>query len=297
MIILLGLFLTGSVTAHAQSSSDFTYEENDSGITITSYTGDEKEVVVPAAIKDKKVTTIGEYAFMLCNTVEKVSVPSTVKAIASTAFTGTSNLKEVVLASDETKIEKPEITNKAQNSDKKGNTDKNENSDKTTNTSSNTGTTEQSANAGQGAEPSYKVVIDESVDREANTTYEGVNNSIDNTDIKPEANDSKSEIAGINDNAGVNNAEVNDTEVNNAEDNVAEDNHVEDYNDNKMSEIYSESGSEIDENNAESSNVNKVEIKDESNNNRLIIILVSIVAVIAVIGSVILTIKTKRRNR
>ncbi len=43
--------------------------------------------------------------FLLCNSVEKIIVPSTVTTIHANAFSGAGNLKNVVLASSDTKIE------------------------------------------------------------------------------------------------------------------------------------------------------------------------------------------------
>ena len=73
--------------------------------------------------ESKAVTEINDYAFLLCNSVEKIIVPSTVTTIHANAFSGAGNLKSVVLASADTKIE-----DSNENTDKKD-TDENGKSD------------------------------------------------------------------------------------------------------------------------------------------------------------------------
>lgn len=92
----------------AEYYGNFQYEESEDSIAIYSYNGADKVVSIPAYIKEKPVTEIKDYAFLLCNSVEKIIVPSTVKTIEANAFSGASNLKEVVLASEDTKIEEDE---------------------------------------------------------------------------------------------------------------------------------------------------------------------------------------------
>ena len=80
-------------------------EDNGENASIYAYNGSDKEVTIPAYINDKAVTEINDYAFLLCNSVEKIIVPSTVTTIHANAFSGAGNLKNVVLASSDTKIE------------------------------------------------------------------------------------------------------------------------------------------------------------------------------------------------
>lgn len=108
------LCLFGSVQVYAaEYYGDFQYEDNGENASIYAYNGSDKEVTIPAYINDKAVTEINDYAFLLCNSVEKIIVPSTVTTIHANAFSGAGNLKNVVLASSDTKIE-----------DSNGNTDK-----------------------------------------------------------------------------------------------------------------------------------------------------------------------------
>lgn len=100
------LCLFGSVQVYAaEYYGDFQYEDNGENASIYAYNGSDKEVTIPAYINDKAVTEINDYAFLLCNSVEKIIVPSTVTTIHANAFSGAGNLKNVVLASSDTKIE------------------------------------------------------------------------------------------------------------------------------------------------------------------------------------------------
>lgn len=100
------LCLFGSVQVYAaEYYGDFQYEDNGENVSIYAYNGSDKEVTIPAYINGKEVTEINDYAFLLCNTVERIIVPSTVTTIHTNAFSGAGNLKNVVLASSDTKIE------------------------------------------------------------------------------------------------------------------------------------------------------------------------------------------------
>lgn len=100
------LCLFGSVQVYAaEYYGDFQYEDNGENVSIYAYNGSDKEVTIPAYINGKEVTEINDYAFLLCNTVERIIVPSTVTTIHTNAFSGAGNLKNVVLASSDTQIE------------------------------------------------------------------------------------------------------------------------------------------------------------------------------------------------
>ena len=100
------LCLLGSMQVYAaEYYGNFQYEDNGENVSIYAYNGSDKEVTIPAYINDKAVTEINDYAFLLCNSVEKIIVPSTVTTIHANAFSGAGNLKNVVLASSDTQIE------------------------------------------------------------------------------------------------------------------------------------------------------------------------------------------------
>ena len=174
------LCLLGSMQVYAaEYYGNFQYEDNGENASIYAYNGSDKEVTIPAYINDKAVTEIKDYAFLLCNSVEKIIVPSTVTTIHTNAFSGAGNLKNVVLASSDTKIEDSNEDTDKKDTDENGNlnpsdaTD-NKNGDNSGNKdagnanpsgTSNNQTKEQSgANNNQS---NYKVTVDSSVDTAA----------------------------------------------------------------------------------------------------------------------------------
>ena len=114
--------LFGSMLVYAaEYYGDFQYEDNGENISIYAYNGSDKEVTIPAYINDKAVTEIKDYAFLLCNSVEKIIVPSTVTTIHTNAFSGAGNLKSVVLASSDTQIEDSNENADKKDTDENGN--------------------------------------------------------------------------------------------------------------------------------------------------------------------------------
>lgn len=90
-------------------AEDYTYEENEDGtITITSYTGDAEELVIPSEIDGKTVSAIGSGIFSPLNggnsTVKKITVPASVKTIGEEAFACADALEEVYIEDGVTEI-------------------------------------------------------------------------------------------------------------------------------------------------------------------------------------------------
>lgn len=135
----------------AEYYGDIQYEDNGENVSIYAYNGSDKEVTIPAYINGKAVTEINDYAFLLCNSVEKIIVPSTVTTIHANAFSGAGNLKSVVLASADTKIED---SNENTDNEDAGNTNQSGTSDNQTK--------EQSG--ADNNQRNYKVTVDSSVD-------------------------------------------------------------------------------------------------------------------------------------
>lgn len=210
--------LFGSVQVYAtEYYGNFQYEDNGENVSIYAYNGSDKEVTIPAYINDKAVTEINDYAFLLCNSVEKIIVPSTVTTIHANAFSGAGNLKSVVLASADTKIEDSNENTDKKDTDENG---KSNPSDATDNKNghnsgnkdagnanpsgtSNNQTKEQSvANNNQS---NYKVTVDSSVDIAAEEKklaeqYSTENKTDDGATVQNRGTEKQSggtEIAGI----------------------------------------------------------------------------------------------------
>ena len=96
--LVLCVLLCGGIgmTAQAESDGYFTYKENESGITITDYVGDETELVIPGKINDKKVTGI-DGAFYRCSSLTSITIPASVKNIGAHAFQECSSLTSLTI--------------------------------------------------------------------------------------------------------------------------------------------------------------------------------------------------------
>lgn len=89
--------------------NDYTYTENEDGtITITSYTGDAEELLIPSEIDGKTVSAIGSGIFSPLNggnkTIKKITVPASVKTIGEEAFACATALEEVYIEDGVTEI-------------------------------------------------------------------------------------------------------------------------------------------------------------------------------------------------
>lgn len=217
VVCLCFICLLGSTQVYAaEYYGDFQYEDNGENASIYAYNGSDKEVTIPAYINDKAVTEINDYAFLLCNSVEKIIVPSTVTTIHTNAFSGAGNLKSVVLASADTKIKDSNENTDKKDTDENGKlnpsdaTD-NKNGDnsgnKDTGNTDSSGTSDNHTKEHSGAnnnQSNYKVTVDSSVDTAAEEKklkqYSTENKTDDGTTVKnsdTEKQSSGTEIAGI----------------------------------------------------------------------------------------------------
>ena len=204
------LCLLGSMQVYAaEYYGDFQYEDNEENVSIYAYNGSDKEVTIPAYINGKAVTEINDYAFLLCNTVERIIVPSTVTTIHANAFSGAGNLKSVVLASSDTKIEDSNENTDKKDTDENGNNNSQSNNtgDSTSSKDNKTDTKNTGSNSTSTANvtPQYKVTVDSSVDTAAEEKklaeqYRTENKTDDGTAVQnsdTEKQSSGTEIAGI----------------------------------------------------------------------------------------------------
>ncbi len=91
--------LAPAVVASAEvlTCGDFQYTENNGEISITKYTGDGGDVVIPSEIAGKPVTEISLYAFYSCESMTGVTIPETVKEIGYWAFVHCTGLKTIYI--------------------------------------------------------------------------------------------------------------------------------------------------------------------------------------------------------
>lgn len=174
MICIFALLIVAKSNVYAaEYYGDFQYEESEDSVAIYSYNGADKEVSIPAYIKEKPVTEIKDYAFLLCGSVEKIIVPSTVKTIEANAFSGASNLKEVVLASEDTKIEEDKKVVEQDNQEETGvQGEQKETTEQTDREESVTGNTDN-PETGDGTLDNNKPGYEVSVDPQADTADNG----------------------------------------------------------------------------------------------------------------------------
>ena len=104
--LILCVLLCGGLgmTAQAESYDDFTYEDNENGITITGYTGDKTELVIPGEIDGKKVTDIGTEAFKKYSSLTSVIIPEGVTNIGFFAFWRCSGLTSITIPASVTRL-------------------------------------------------------------------------------------------------------------------------------------------------------------------------------------------------
>jgi len=104
LVILSLLLAAGSV--FAQTGDDFKIAQNAQvGITITGYTGKDKNVVIPSTIEGIKVTEIGTRAFLENKDIISVSIPDSVINIGAGAFSGCESLISITIPDSVTRID------------------------------------------------------------------------------------------------------------------------------------------------------------------------------------------------
>lgn len=83
---------------NSSNASDFNYETSSDGtITITGYSGEDVDLVIPSKIDGITVSKIGYGAFIDCDSIESVAVPDTVTRIEGDAFYGCDRLSSITL--------------------------------------------------------------------------------------------------------------------------------------------------------------------------------------------------------
>lgn len=92
--------------APVSPESDFEVYEPDSGVVIIdSYIGNEEIVVIPETINGKKVTEIGDSAFVNADTVRAVKFADTIECVGSHAFKLNESIEIIVCGANVKKIE------------------------------------------------------------------------------------------------------------------------------------------------------------------------------------------------
>lgn len=98
---------TGSYSANwAQEKglSMINYSVADGSCMITKYTGVLQDVVIPSCIQGYPVTSIGNLAFLECETLQSVVIPDSVTSLGAGVFIRCTNLRSVVLPNSLSKL-------------------------------------------------------------------------------------------------------------------------------------------------------------------------------------------------
>ncbi len=112
-LALLAAFVIASVhqTLFGETSGDWTYTVSDNQATITGYSGDDTEVVIPAEVDGKSVVKVegGSWNSIFdpsSSSVTSVTIPDGVKTIGQCAFYYCTNLTSVTIPDSVTSIER-----------------------------------------------------------------------------------------------------------------------------------------------------------------------------------------------
>ncbi|MBQ3791959.1 MAG: leucine-rich repeat protein [Clostridia bacterium] len=82
----------------------YTYTVEGSSATITGYTGDSRDLVLPSYAGGVPVTAVAPYAFAYRAAIESVVLPGSLQDTGENSFIGCSNLKKIVLSEGITEI-------------------------------------------------------------------------------------------------------------------------------------------------------------------------------------------------
>ena len=108
LVLTLCIMLSLCSIVFAETSGTF-YEkygiwfDKETG-TVTGFEEGITDLTIPSNIDGKKITTIGEGAFLECETLERLVLPNTVTKIDNQAFAGCTALKELTLSENITRI-------------------------------------------------------------------------------------------------------------------------------------------------------------------------------------------------
>ena len=102
-VLTVFLFILSAIPVFADDGDEykldktghFKYELSEEGLTITSYEGSDKEVIIPDEIDGYKVSVIGKQAFKDNTTMTSVVIPEGVSNIKAEAFYGCNALSHI----------------------------------------------------------------------------------------------------------------------------------------------------------------------------------------------------------
>ena len=84
-------------SVETNTSGDFEYKVSDNQVTITKYTGTDKNLTIPSVIDDYSVTCIGNNAFANCIELTNIDIPKSVTSIGYYAFYNCDGLTSIFI--------------------------------------------------------------------------------------------------------------------------------------------------------------------------------------------------------
>ncbi|MBX3735034.1 MAG: leucine-rich repeat domain-containing protein, partial [Verrucomicrobiae bacterium] len=105
-LLAMALFLGSNPELRAQNGFTFTYDTNQTGITITGYTGAGGAVTIPAKLNGLPVTRIGDYSFSHRSAMTQITLPDSLTTIGVYAFYGCRGLTQIAFPESLTSIGK-----------------------------------------------------------------------------------------------------------------------------------------------------------------------------------------------
>ena len=105
LVIIISLFSAVDLTAFAETTDDgFVYSVYNNTVSISGYTGNEKNVVFPSEINGMSVTSIGDYVFGYdgSDNVEGITIPSSVTSVSYNAFDDCHEIASIIVDSGNT---------------------------------------------------------------------------------------------------------------------------------------------------------------------------------------------------